>query len=137
VMAMVVRFDVPDVLDELVEDFLTPDFGITATPFPAIDIIEKENEAVVVAEVPGVKKEDVSIKFENNTLTISGTRKPYEIPNNSRVLLNEMRVQNFSRSISFEYDVEADKISAELNNGVLRVTLPKAETARTRTIEIK
>ncbi|MCX7984009.1 MAG: Hsp20/alpha crystallin family protein [Bacteroidetes bacterium] len=134
---MMVRVAYPNIFDELIEEFFTPALDVTPTVYPAIDILENDAATVVVAEVPGVKKEDVSLKYENNVLTISGERKPYEIPQDARILLNEMRVRKFTRSIEIPHDVDAEKITAEMNNGVLRVTLPKAEVARTRTIEIK
>ncbi|HVN49260.1 MAG TPA: Hsp20/alpha crystallin family protein [Bacteroidota bacterium] len=134
---MLVRFDIPRTFDNLLDDACATDYFPGRVLYPAVDIAEQENETVVLAELPGVKKEDVKITFENNVLTISGERKPYEIPEKARVLLNEMRVQNFSRSIEFEHAVDASKIGAELNNGVLRVVLPKAEEAKPRTIDIK
>ena len=134
---MVVRFDVPNTIHNVFEDFFTTDFFPTSSSFPNIDVAEDENQSVVVAELPGVKKEEVKITFENNVLTISGERKPYEIPEHARVLLNEMRVRDFSRSVTFEHDVDAERISAILENGVLTVALPKAETARARVIEVK
>lgn len=134
---MLVRFDIPRTFDNLLDDVCATDYFPGRALYPAVDIAEQENETVVLAELPGVKKEDVKITFENNVLTISGERKPYEIPEKARVLLNEMRVRNFSRSIEFENAVDASKIGAELNNGVLRVVLPKAEEAKPRSIEIK
>ncbi len=134
---MLLRMSFPEVLDELLNSFVTPEFETAVTTFPAIDVVENDNETVVIAELPGVKKEDIQLKYENNVLTISGERKPYEIPEDARVLLNEMRVRKFSRSLTIPHDVVLENITAELNNGVLRVTLPKAEVARTRTIEIK
>jgi HSP20 family molecular chaperone IbpA len=70
-------------------------------------------------------------------LTLKGERKPYEIPQDARVLQNEMRVRTFSRSIQLPSDVDAMNISAELKDGVLRIVMPKAERARARQIEIR
>jgi len=134
---MYVRFNYPATFNNMIEDFFETDILPSRSVYPPVDIAEKNNETIVIAELPGAKKEDIKITFENKVLTISGERKPYEIPENARVLLNEVRVRNFSRSIGFEYDVDANKISAEMNNGVLRVVLPKADSARVRTIEIK
>jgi HSP20 family protein len=134
---MLVRFDHPRTFDNLLDNFLATDVLPARNAFPAIDITEQEGETTVLAELAGVKKEDVKITFENNVLTISGERKPYEIPENTKVLLNEMRVRSFSRSIQFEHDVDTTRISADLTNGVLRIVLPKAESAKTRTIEVK
>lgn len=130
-------FDYPRTLDHLIEDFFTPDTLKTYSRYPAVDIAEKDNETIIIAELPGAKKEDVKIMFENNVLSISGERKPYEIPENARVILNEACIRNFSRSIEFGYDVDVNKISAEMDNGVLRIVLPKSDSARVRTIEVK
>jgi len=134
---MLIRFDYPKTLDNIIEDFFIADSVAPRPAFPAIDITEEGNEIKVTAEVPGVKKEDITISVENNVLTLSGERKPYEIPENAQVLLNEVRVRNFKRSIPFEHEINVDKISAELKDGVLQVVLPKAESAKVRTIEVK
>jgi HSP20 family protein len=123
--------------DNLLQDFVVGDFTSAVKSFPAIDVAEHENEFVLLAEMPGVKKEDLKLTVENNALTLSGVRKPYEIPQDARVLLNEVRVSEFSRSFEFPSDVEVDKIAAELQNGLLRVVLPKAERARVKRIEIQ
>jgi len=134
---MLIRFDHPRMFDNLLQDFVVGDFTSAVKSFPAIDVAEHENEFVLLAEMPGVKKEDLKLTVENNALTLSGMRKPYEIPQDARVLLNEVRVREFSRSIEFPSDVEVDKIAAELQNGLLRVVLPKAERARVKRIEIQ
>jgi HSP20 family protein len=138
---MFVRLDAPRVFgSDLLEDFLTdftPSYRTSQRWFPAIDVAEYENDSVVVAELPGVTKDDLKISVENGVLTISGERKPYEIPQNARVLVNEMRVMNFSRSLELPHDVQVDKISAELQNGVLRITLPKTQASRARTIAVQ
>ena len=134
---MLVRFDVPRTFDNLMNDFCATDYFPEHVSYPAVDITEQEHETVVLAELPGVKKEDVKIKFENDVLTISGERKQYEISKDARVLLHELRVRQFSRAIEFENAVDEEKISAEMNNGVLRVVLPKAEEVKPHTIEVK
>jgi HSP20 family protein len=134
---MFVRFDYPQAIDNMINNFLATDTVPTRSVFPTVDVLEQEGQTTVIAELPGVKKEDVKIKFENAILTISGERKPYDLPENARVVLNELNIRNFSRSIQFEHDVDASKISADLSNGVLKISLPKAESAKARTIEVK
>ncbi len=138
---MFVRFNVPRTLaDNLLEDLLTdftPTIPNAVRSYPVLDMAEYENESVIVAELPGVKKEDLKISVEHGWLTIGGERKPFEIPQNARVVLNEMRVQNFSRSIELPHEVDANKISAELQNGVLTITLPKVESLRAKEIQIQ
>jgi len=134
---MFVRFGFPRMFDDLLEDVVVRDFTRVSPSFPALDVAEHDSEYVLVAEMPGVKKEDLKITFEDSVLTLSGERKPYEIPQDARVLLNEVRVREFARSVRMPSDIQVDEMSAKLENGVLRVVLPKAESARIRNIEIK
>jgi HSP20 family protein len=134
---MMLRFDFPKVFEDLVESQMRNDYVTASKTFAAMDVTESEQEYVAVSEMPGVKKEDVKISFEKNVLTVQGQRKPYEVPDEAKVLLNEIRVRDFSRSIQVPGDIDADKISAELENGILRVVLPKGQSARVRTIPIK
>jgi HSP20 family protein len=104
--------------------------------YPALDIAEYENESVVVAEMPGVKK-DLKLTVHDGVLTISGERKVHQMPERSSWLRNEIRTGEFTRAIRLPHDVKADTISAELANGVLRIVLPKADELRPREIAIK
>jgi HSP20 family protein len=104
--------------------------------FPIIDLAEYENESILVAEMPGVKKEDVKISLENRLLTISGERKAQAIPDGSSWVRNEVDTGEFSRSIELSHAVDADKIIAELENGILRVVLPKPEAVRPHEIRL-
>jgi len=134
---MFVRFDYPRTLDNLINNFLATDTVVSRSVFPAVDVIEQEGQTTVIAELPGVKKEDVKITFENAVLTIGAERRPYELPENARVVLNELNVRKFNRSIQFEHNVDASKISADLTNGILKIVLPKSETAKAHTVEVK
>jgi HSP20 family protein len=134
---MLVRFDHPRAIDTLLEEFFTPASVPVAKNFPLVDITETAQEFILTAELPGTKKDDVKITFENGVLTLSGERKAYEIPENARVLKNEMRNRAFERSLEFGQDIVADRISAEMVNGLLRVTMPKAEQSKSRTISVK
>jgi len=134
---MLLRFDFPKTFDDLLEDTVSSNYDSPRTSVPAMDITEHENEFVAIVELPGVKKEDVKITFEKDVLTVEGVRKPYEIPQDARVLLNEMRVREFSRSIRVPVEIDANGISAELENGILKVVLPKSQDARVRTIAVK
>ena len=134
---MMLRFDIPKTMNDLLEDSLTTGSFPSTRSYPAMDIAERENEYVAIAELPGVKKEDVKITFENDLLTVQGERKPYVLAEEARVLLNEMRSREFSRSIRIPVGIDANNISAELENGILRIVLPKSQEARVRTIAIK
>ena len=102
-----------------------------------MDISENESEYLAILELPGVKKEDVKITFEKNVVTIEGKRTPYANPQEAQILLKEMAVRDFKRSIRIPAEIDAGNISAELENGILKVVLPKSQQARVRTIAIK
>ena len=103
----------------------------------AIDLVERPNESIVVVELPGVAKEDVKISFEGELLTIKGERKTSGLPDGARWIRSERSSGEFFRTIQLPHPVKADAVSAEMVNGVLRITLPKAEEARPREIGIK
>lgn len=104
---------------------------------PAINVVENSNETVLVAELPGVHKDDVKISVEKDLLTISGERKQQAIPEKAQWLRNEIRTGEFARSIRLPKGVDHTNISAELTNGVLRIVLPKAEEVKPREIRVK
>ena len=122
--------------DSLFDDLLT-DIARPTSVFPAIDMVEYESESVLVAEMPGVRKEDLKLSVNDGVLTLSGERKGHELPENSSWLRNEIESGKFARSVQLPHDVNADGISAELTNGVLRVALPKAEAIRPREIKVQ
>lgn len=132
-----VRFQYPRIPNHVLENLFTTDTIVRSTKYPAMNITEYENELVVTAEVPGVKKDQVKVTFENGLLTLDAQRKSIDTTKDGQVLLNEMRSQDFSRSIRINVDVDSSKITAELEDGILHVTLPKMEEAKPKQIEVK
>jgi HSP20 family protein len=104
---------------------------------PPLDVSEGKDELVVVAEVPGVKKDDVKISVEKGILSIQGERKENGIDGNARGLRREQRRGKFGRSVRLPFEVDAAAVSAELSDGLLKIVLPKAEQAKPRQIDIK
>jgi len=103
---------------------------------PSVDIYENENEIVLEAELPGMKREDFELSIENNIITLKGKRefeKKEEGDNYHRV---ERAYGTFTRSFSLPRSVSAEETKADFKNGVLRVSLPKREEARARRIEV-
>ena len=130
-------FDFENDIDDLFGNLLRTGLSVRDREYPSIDLAEHENNSVVVAEMPGVRKEDLKVSVQDNVLTISGDRKGANLPEGSGWIRNEISTGKFSRTIELPHDVNAAEISAELNNGVLRITLPKAEQARAREIQVK
>ena len=103
---------------------------------PLIDIHEGPEGLVLEADLPGAIENNVNIQLEDNVLVLHAkVRSP--LPEGARPLHEEYRVGDFFRSFILSDEVERSRIAAELRNGVLRLTLPKAERAKTRRIEIK
>ena len=106
---------------------------------PALDIVEKRDAYVIVAELPGVSQSQVELSFEQNVLTIRGEKhSPFDPSKDGelRVYAAERVSGSFERAIRLPEFVDSEKISAELRDGVLTVTIPKATAAQPRKIEI-
>jgi HSP20 family protein len=104
---------------------------------PTCDIFETDNEIVVKAELPEVKKEDVNVSIENNVLTIRGERKFSEETKKENYHRLERSYGEFFRSFTLPGFVDAGKVNAEFKDGMLRVTLPKREEAKPKQVEVK
>jgi HSP20 family protein len=109
----------------------------TGERYPLMNIFDTNEDIVLVAELPGVGKEDIHLSVDDGLLTISGERKMAATPDKAQWLRNEIRTGEFSRVIELPRQVNPDKITAELSNGILRVILPKAEEAKPREVKIK
>jgi len=104
---------------------------------PNVDIFEDENEVVLSLEVPGINEKDIHLSLEGNTLTISGERKLEKEDKKDNYHRIERCYGSFSRSFSLPSNIEHEKISASMDKGVLKVTLPKKEETKPKKIEIK
>lgn len=134
---MLVRMNLDHPMTEIVREFLTDNVVSNPSFAPPVDIAEYENESVVMMELPGVKKEDISLSMENGCLTVQAERKAHQDPQVKRILHREIAVEPFTRSLRLPHRVDADGVSASLENGVLRISLPKAQEVRARIIDIK
>lgn len=107
---------------------------------PALDVIERADAYLIMAELPGIDPAAVEISFENNTLTLRGTKRPSLTPHENeeiRVYSAERMNGSFERAVRLPEYVEGDKIEATYDRGVLTITVPKAQAARPRKIEIR
>ncbi len=103
---------------------------------PLIDIHEGADGLTLEADLPGAREDRLTIQLEDNVLTLVA-QADQELPEGARVLHQEYRVGTFRRSFILSDEVDRNAIAAELKNGVLRLTLPKAERAKTRRIEVR
>jgi HSP20 family protein len=103
----------------------------------ALDVVENEDNFVVKASVPGIKPEDLEITFTDNTLTIKGEMREDSEREEERYHLRERRFGRFSRSITMPTRIDADKIEAGYDSGVLTLRLPKVEEVKSKRITIK
>lgn len=102
---------------------------------PNVDILEKQDELLVVADLPGVKGSEIDIRFEDGELTIHGPAAARQ--DGIRYLLQEYGVGDFYRTFRVSERVDAAKINAEHKDGVLVLHLPKVEAAKPRKIKVK
>jgi HSP20 family protein len=102
---------------------------------PAVDIIERKDDIVVIADMPGVDEKSVDITLEKNLFSIYGRVEP-EIPERHRLVFSEYGMGDYQRVFTISDAVAKDGIRATVGNGVLRLVLPKAEEVRTRKIEV-
>jgi len=124
-------------IDRLMRDtepqaFRTPGRGV----FPLLNLTEDGDNYYLRAELPGVKNEDLEINATDNNISISGERKLTEENEGARFHRRERNSGKFSRAITLPGKIDNDKISANLANGMLTITVPKAESAKPRQIQI-
>jgi HSP20 family protein len=111
--------------------------SLTSSWIPACDVFEDQDAVKIVAEVPGVRPEDVKISLENNLLTIRGEKRQQAEEKTERVHRYERSYGSFERTFSLPTTVDPEKIDASYANGLLTVTIPKVERARPREIPVK
>jgi len=104
---------------------------------PALDIYEDKDKYVAKAELPGMRKEDIDVSLEGDTLTISGERKQEEEKKEGDTYRSERYFGRFQRTVTLPAAVDANKIQAIYKDGVLTVTVPKTEEAKPKQIEVK
>jgi len=104
---------------------------------PAIDVYETKKDVVVEAPLAGVDPEDVEISIENDVLTIKGENKKESEVEEKNYYRKEVRAGSFFRSVALPAHVVSDKAKAESEEGMLKITIPKAPEAKTKTIKVK
>lgn len=112
------------------------DLGVTGWA-PAVNIYEDENQIEVTAELPGLEEKDILVNIENNVLTLKGDKKIEREEKKGSYHLVETSYGSFSRSFTLPGTVDQEKIAADYQNGVLKITLPKKEETKPKSISVK
>jgi len=105
--------------------------------FPTVDISETPQEYMLRAEIPGLRKEDTKVSIHNNVLTLSGEKKSEAKHEGKKYHRVESYYGSFQRSFTLPDAIKADKVAASYKDGVLMITVPKAEEAKEKTVDIK
>jgi HSP20 family protein len=127
-----------EAMDHLFDDAFTRPLSIRdGWSVPAIDMYQTDEELVVKASIPGYKAENVQISVTGDVLTLRGEVKQEDEKKEKAWHIREQRWGSFERSVALPTQVVADKAKAEFENGILIVTLPKAEEVKPKTITVK
>jgi HSP20 family protein len=126
-------------MDRLFEDsFVRPaSFGSLSVPDVAIEMKETDSDIVIKAELPGVMPNDVDVSIAEGVLTVKGEHKEEKEEKETNYYRRELKYGSFSRSVNLPAVVNADQAEAVFENGILTLTLPKAEEAKPRQIKVK
>jgi HSP20 family protein len=129
-------------MDRLFEDFFAPQAGWGWQPWegewtPAVDVSETPEQVTVKAELPGLDPKEIDISLTGNILTLKGEKKSAREEKKENYHVVERSYGSFSRSLALPAAVNADKIEARFDQGVLTVTCPKKEPVKPKAIEIK
>lgn len=107
---------------------------------PAVDIFENEIAVTIMADMPGVSRDRLGVRIDGDTLVIEGAAMPKDAASQApamEIIYGEVLSPLFRRSFTLSRDLDPDKIVASLNNGVLKLVIPKSEQARPRRIQVK
>ena len=131
------RNEMGDLFDNFFGGLERPFAGLSQKVWPAMDVAEKDDAILVRAEIPGCKPEDVDISVYGNTLTISGEKKDSHEEEHDGFYHVESTYGSFRRDIVLPTDVDEQKIEAVCKDGILSVTLPKAEKSKAVKVKVQ
>ena len=128
-----------EAMDRLFDDAFTRPLSLSGNNWsiPAVDMYQTDNEVVVKAALPGIKADELQLNVTGEVLTIKGETKQENETKEKAYHIREQRWGTFERSIVLPTEVVADKAKADFENGILTITLPKAEEVKPKTINIK
>ena len=130
--------NLPNVFERMIDDNFFFDYDNNNWT-PSVDINESNSAFMITTDLPGIKKSDIEVKIEENLLILNAERKIDKTNDNEKYHFSERRSGTFSRSFKLPKSVKEEKITADFDNGVLSIIIPKAENAITsnRLIKVK
>jgi HSP20 family protein len=124
-------------MDRMMDSFMEPQLqGLRSGVFPAVNLTEDDNHFYLRAELPGVKAEDLDIQATARNITVVGERKLAAEDATARYHRREREGGRFSRALALPKEIDADRVEARMQNGMLTLKVPKAESAKPRRITI-
>jgi HSP20 family protein len=128
--------------DEVLPRPFTPFFsrmrsGIEEELMPEVDIFERDGNVVLKAELPGMKKEDIEVTLTDGSITISGEKKKEDEIKRKDYYKLERSYGSFCRTFSLPTEVKGDKVKSTFKDGVLEVTMPKSDEAKSKEVKVK
>src|SRR6266446_1500284 len=146
-MTLITRYDpfrefatLQDRMNRLFRDPRGPegqDESLTTTAFaPPVDVYEDEHSITLKIEVPGIDEKDIDVRIENNTLTVHGERKFEKEEKEENFRRVERQYGSFTRTFTLPTTVDAEKVSANYDKGILKITLPKIAEAKPKQIKV-
>ena len=125
-------------MSEMFDHFADNDESVTNISWvPRVEVSEHKDKYQLSVELPGIDKKDVHVEVQNNTLSISGEKESAIEDQDENYHIRERVYGKFNRTFELPSRIEADKIDAKYNNGVLNLAIPKAEEAKPKQIEVK
>lgn len=113
-----------------------PDMAALESKMPKVDVVDRENEIVVRAEVPGVEKKDLDVSVGDNTVTIKGSTRHEEKEEKGDYYRHEISSGSFSRTVALPAEVDGSRAKANFQDGMLELTLPKMEKSRRHSVKL-
>ncbi len=125
------------VIDRFFKGGELPDFGVSGTWAPPLDLSETADKITVKAEIPGMDPKEVDISIQGDTLIIKGEKKEEKEEKGKNYYRMERRYGSFSRVVDLPASVDTNKVTAECKNGVLEITMQKKEEVKPKQISVK
>lgn len=126
-----------DLMERFMNEPMTGMRPWSESGIPSVDMYQTDEEIIVKATLPGVQPDDIHISVTGDMLTVRGTTSEEQEAQDSSYYVRERRQGEFSRALTLPAPVVADKARAEFENGILTLTLPKAEEVKPKTITVK